>query len=729
MNKVFLFQKRNHGKAQGAVEFALVLPLLLLIMLGLIETGRLIFHYSAVTNAAREAMRYGSATGLSDDGITPRFMDCAGIVDAAVRVGFLGSVQPGDVTITYFSADGTNLGGCPPPDNAIQTGARIQVEVNSLFDTIIPGLLPYQGMTLSSESSRTIIRSVAIQGVDSPGGGGGGGGSGPTSTPTPTWDPALPTYTPTNTPTNTATPTSTPSPTDGPSPTPTNTLTPYLAWISPSDSNEDGQVTTICSWPHTDFAVRAYDPNLCTLSPEECDGQGIANIRFELRQDNDSGDVLSSGTIANAPFCLFGASEDNPVACNWMPEQEWLSDINLYHLSAWANLSYGGPELALSSHILNKPVMGAFVDIVRPGTDNVVISRNQSNLEALVYQYFDSPSCENLSDAEKRAINGLHLTGKVRIRLDEKQQQTYVSVQAFDKDIDVDTPPFCLGGETDGKCDVLDITKWNLLKPNQTYRFQVSFGIGDSTKTQSREFTTPPLYIKIVSPASGQVITRQAQASFQVIAYDGRVCNTGDSCNGVGINRVEMRVLRPDGTAIHSNLSLVTDTTAPYCHNNLLGSCAPLANNVQWNNLPNGSYILRARACPQAGQEGLCTAWVDAPFSVQKQYNITFTQPTDDAQVITNRSQTNFGASFSGTFPATGRLVIANATTGQAIITSSNQTSSLYCFRVTGNTCDVFQNNSTEWNNLINGNYLLLVQMQVGGNWETLAVTSFRVNR
>jgi hypothetical protein len=44
--------KQNKATAQSAVEFALVLPLLLLIMLGLIETGRLIFHYSTVTNAA-----------------------------------------------------------------------------------------------------------------------------------------------------------------------------------------------------------------------------------------------------------------------------------------------------------------------------------------------------------------------------------------------------------------------------------------------------------------------------------------------------------------------------------------------------------------------------------------------------------------------------------------------------------------------------------------------------
>jgi hypothetical protein len=42
---------------QALVEFALILPVLLLILLGTIDTGRLIFAYNAVSNAAREGGR------------------------------------------------------------------------------------------------------------------------------------------------------------------------------------------------------------------------------------------------------------------------------------------------------------------------------------------------------------------------------------------------------------------------------------------------------------------------------------------------------------------------------------------------------------------------------------------------------------------------------------------------------------------------------------------------
>lgn len=242
--------------AQGIVEFALILPILLLIVLGLVETGRLIFIYSAVTNAAREAARYGSATGLSDNGI-PRFMDCDEIIDAAVQVGFIGSVEPANVTVTYDNGPGTtSLGACPPSNGAVRTGTRILVEVTSPFDTFIPGLLPYENLMIRGESARTIIRAVNI---DVPAGPTNTYTPSltftpsPTNTPTATFTPSntptitltpVESYTPSNTPTYTHTPTNTPTRT--PTFTPTNTATP----------------TPACTITHTSYS----NPNNSTAS-------------------------------------------------------------------------------------------------------------------------------------------------------------------------------------------------------------------------------------------------------------------------------------------------------------------------------------------------------------------------------------------------------------------------------------------------------------------------------
>ena len=42
-------------------EFALALPILMLIIYGVIEAGRAVFMYAAVNNASREAARFGSS--------------------------------------------------------------------------------------------------------------------------------------------------------------------------------------------------------------------------------------------------------------------------------------------------------------------------------------------------------------------------------------------------------------------------------------------------------------------------------------------------------------------------------------------------------------------------------------------------------------------------------------------------------------------------------------------
>lgn len=50
-------------KAQGLVEMALVLPVLLLLFMGIFEFGRIFGSYVVVSNLAREGARYGAVGG------------------------------------------------------------------------------------------------------------------------------------------------------------------------------------------------------------------------------------------------------------------------------------------------------------------------------------------------------------------------------------------------------------------------------------------------------------------------------------------------------------------------------------------------------------------------------------------------------------------------------------------------------------------------------------------
>jgi len=52
-------RKKRGERGQALVEFALALPVLLLLLLGIIEFGLLLYNKQVITNAAREGARYG----------------------------------------------------------------------------------------------------------------------------------------------------------------------------------------------------------------------------------------------------------------------------------------------------------------------------------------------------------------------------------------------------------------------------------------------------------------------------------------------------------------------------------------------------------------------------------------------------------------------------------------------------------------------------------------------
>jgi hypothetical protein len=161
---------RNSKKqsAQGMVEFALVLPLLLLIMLGLMELGRMLAFYVAVASAAREGARYGSAAGHPGNYIY-YYQDCQGIRDSAQKVGFFAGLEPADITIRYDNGpnqEGYPFGNCPvggvgPKD--IDLGDRVVVTATTSWEPVV-NLVPLQPVTLSSVSRRTILKDVIIEG-------------------------------------------------------------------------------------------------------------------------------------------------------------------------------------------------------------------------------------------------------------------------------------------------------------------------------------------------------------------------------------------------------------------------------------------------------------------------------------------------------------------------------------------------------------------------------------
>ncbi len=137
-------------RGQALAEFALVLPLVLLFIAGIVEMGRAWNIKQAVTDAAREGARY---TVVLDNAITP-----AGVKAKVQERLALASIDTTDATIVISSAD---------PDCAVitacfhlpaGTGKEMTVSVSTPFRMgLIGALLGWAGapseVTISTDAT------------------------------------------------------------------------------------------------------------------------------------------------------------------------------------------------------------------------------------------------------------------------------------------------------------------------------------------------------------------------------------------------------------------------------------------------------------------------------------------------------------------------------------------------------------------------------------------------
>jgi Flp pilus assembly protein TadG len=111
----------DRERGQSLVEFALVIPIVILIMAGIFDLGRVVFINNSLSDGARDGARH-AATGLRD-------VDYCTRVDDAVRSATRGqALTPYTVTITTVDGDGDPLTSyvvCQNGINGPQRGAMI----------------------------------------------------------------------------------------------------------------------------------------------------------------------------------------------------------------------------------------------------------------------------------------------------------------------------------------------------------------------------------------------------------------------------------------------------------------------------------------------------------------------------------------------------------------------------------------------------------------------------
>ena len=128
--------RRGRGERGSALaEAALSILLLIVIVFGIIDFGRAMYAYHAVSNGAELGTRYALVRGY-DSGISV----AAAAVDSYVKSGIV--LDPSQVTVTTTWQDNQKAG----------TWVRVQVDYNFQF------LLPVSTITLSSHSQMVIAR-------------------------------------------------------------------------------------------------------------------------------------------------------------------------------------------------------------------------------------------------------------------------------------------------------------------------------------------------------------------------------------------------------------------------------------------------------------------------------------------------------------------------------------------------------------------------------------------
>ena len=120
-------RKRRDG-GQALVEFALIFPIFMLVLLGIFDIGRAVFAYNTITNSAREGARL-AIVNQDSTSITSRVEGQSPAAAPTTCVVFLKSGRTTSDCATTPAAD-----KCA----AIAVGCVASVEVRSLFQAITP---------------------------------------------------------------------------------------------------------------------------------------------------------------------------------------------------------------------------------------------------------------------------------------------------------------------------------------------------------------------------------------------------------------------------------------------------------------------------------------------------------------------------------------------------------------------------------------------------------------
>jgi Flp pilus assembly protein TadG len=141
--------RRKRSRGGTLVEFTMVVFLLVIVLLSVVEMGRMVLVYTTVTNSARAAARYAivhgaSRTGTGKDGPSGPGANPAEIVQVVKDFASTGLLDVNSLTINVTYPAGVNT-----------VGGTVDVAVSYTYNPFI-GMLPLR-VPLSNASRGVIV--------------------------------------------------------------------------------------------------------------------------------------------------------------------------------------------------------------------------------------------------------------------------------------------------------------------------------------------------------------------------------------------------------------------------------------------------------------------------------------------------------------------------------------------------------------------------------------------
>ena len=167
------FVRRGDASGQALVEFALIVPVFILLLVGLFDLGRGVYAFNTISNASREAVR----VGIVDQ-------DCTTIKNEAIKQSVSLNVAPSDVSVYVWDPSVADVGDftdtanhrracgatpgtseCPQTlpvagqEGSVLIGCVVEVQVNYQYSAATPIIGKIVGtFTMSAKTREPVER-------------------------------------------------------------------------------------------------------------------------------------------------------------------------------------------------------------------------------------------------------------------------------------------------------------------------------------------------------------------------------------------------------------------------------------------------------------------------------------------------------------------------------------------------------------------------------------------